>query len=163
MTQQGIASRLTAQRVASAIYGLIITGAVLAGVSAAESRRAVILEVLAVVVIYWMTEQYAEYLGRRLTEGHPGWSDVLADLRGTLTMIEATLIPVAVLVIAELAGASLANAVTLSLVSTVVTLAILITALSRAARISWYGAIVSGLVAGFTGSALVLLKAAALH
>jgi hypothetical protein len=158
-----LTARFTTQRVSAAIYGLIVTGAVLAGAQSKESGREVVVEVLAVIMVYWLTEQYAEYMGLRLTAGLPGRTELLADLRGSLTMVQVTLVPLVVLVVAEPAQASIKAAVVSALIATVATLAVLVAVVSRVSRMSMTVSLLSGGVAAVVGATLVAFKASVMH
>ncbi|HSR85685.1 MAG TPA: hypothetical protein VLM11_16040 [Streptosporangiaceae bacterium] len=107
-------SRLTARagrRRAAGIYGAIITPAIMTASGADLAATPLALSVLVTLIMYWLAEQYAEMLGEPDRLGHwPRWSHVRASLADSSPTVSSFVTPIAILILARLAGASAADA-----------------------------------------------------
>ena len=95
------------RRRAAGIYGAIITAAIIAAVGGHLRTLALAVSVLVTLLVYWVAEEYAELLGEQVTGGRlPTWAYIRAALAHTWPMVSASYLPLLVLVLARLAGAS---------------------------------------------------------
>ena len=141
------------------IYGTIITAAVLAAAGPTESVADVAVTVLVTLLVYWIAEQYSDLLGEQLHGGHlPSWRAVGAALATTWSMVSASFIPLAVLLLAGLATASTAAAANAALVVAVLLLMVYAWLAGRAARLrGWQLAVITSLAA-VLGLLMIALK-----
>ncbi|HTP16313.1 MAG TPA: hypothetical protein VMK13_10805 [Streptosporangiaceae bacterium] len=144
---------------AAGIYGTIITAAVLAAAGPAESIGDVALTVVVTLLVYWIAEQYAELLGEQLHGGHlPSWHAAGAALAATWSMVSASVVPLAVLLLAWLTGASTTLAVNEALVVAVLMLMIYAWLAGRAARLRGWRQLVVTSLAALLGLLMIALK-----
>jgi hypothetical protein len=108
MPEEGVAPRPIAQWVrryqhaaAGAIYGTLVTSAVIAGESIANVKLADIeWSVVVTVPIYWLAHVYAVVLAERSpTSARPSWSDLGEALRDESVILESALPPLAPLIV----------------------------------------------------------------
>ena len=93
------------RRRASGIYGAIITAAILATAGNELHTGGLVVAVLVTLVVYWLAEEYAELLGEQAEGGRvPTWDYIRGSLTATWPMVTASFAPLAVLVLARLAG-----------------------------------------------------------
>jgi len=148
----------TQEATAAGIYGIIVSAAVLAA-SHAPTVAATVVTVLVTVTTYWAAERYSRILAERIHQGHrPRWETVRAQLTGGWEMITASLLPLGVLVVVWLVGASLRTAVISALVCSTVLLCLSGWRIGRHGRLTRVEQIVSTGVAGLFGAALIVLK-----
>ncbi len=148
-----------ASKVSAAIYGLIVSGAVMAAAGEHGSVRDVAITVCVTVIIYWLAESYADVLGEQLAEARrETWPRARELLRQGWPLVQASFIPLGVLLIAWAAGLSDSSAITAGLVANTVLLAALGWIASTRAGRSIPGRIgVSALAAAF-GLVMIALK-----
>ncbi|MDI6105255.1 hypothetical protein QLQ12_42400 [Actinoplanes sp. NEAU-A12] len=148
----------TEEATASGVYGLIIGGAVLAA-SHAERAARVVIAVLATLTIYWAAERYARIVAERIHEGHrPAWHTVRRQLTTGWEMVTASGLPLLVLIGFRSAGARLATAEIAALVCTTALLCLSGWRIGAGGRLTPRERLVSTLVAGTFGAALIVLK-----
>jgi hypothetical protein len=98
---------------AGAVYGTIAVAALLAAESARrETYLATVAAVVITLALYWLAHSYAEFTGERLRTGErltwPGLSRMMAR---ELTILIGAAVPLVVLLISWVGGASLTTAV----------------------------------------------------
>jgi VIT1/CCC1 family predicted Fe2+/Mn2+ transporter len=143
---------------AAGIYGLIVSAAVMAA-SHASTAMATAVTVLVTLAVYWAAERYARIVAERIHEGHhPRWQAVRTQLTSGWEMITASLLPLGVLLVAKLTGASLRTAIISGLVCTTVLLCMAGWRIGREGRLSALEQLVSTAVAGLFGVAMIVLK-----
>jgi hypothetical protein len=99
------------RRRAAGIYGAIITTSILTSVADKLPTLGLALSVLITLVVYWLAEQYAEVLGQQTERGQlPSMAHIRHALRESWPIVSASFAPLAVLILARLAGASRADA-----------------------------------------------------
>ncbi|GIF40286.1 hypothetical protein [Actinoplanes xinjiangensis] len=148
----------TEEATASGIYGLIVGAAVLVASHAATAWRTTIV-VLATLTIYWLAERYARIVAERIHEGHrPTWHTVRRQLSSGWEMVTASGLPLLMLVLARLGGASLETAEIISLACTTGLLCGAGWWIGADGRLHPLERLVSTLTAGAFGAALILLK-----
>jgi hypothetical protein len=132
----------------AAIYGTIITAAVLAAGGNALSTVALEATVFVTVMVYWLAEQYAVLLGEHTHSGQlPSKAEILHSMRASFPMVTSSLIPLLVLFIARACGLTAFHAAAVAIFVTVVLLI--------------YHGHAAGREAGLTGAKLVLVTATA--
>jgi positive regulator of sigma E activity len=143
---------------AAAIYGVIVSAAVMA-VAHAPSAAATVVAVLVTLTIYWAAERYARIVAERIHEGHrPRWHTVREQLTCGWQMITASFLPLAVLLLVRLLGADLRTATIWALVCSTVLLCGAGWRIGRHGGLSTLERAVSSAVAGVFGIGLIVLK-----
>jgi hypothetical protein len=147
------------RRRATGIYGAIITASIMTAVGASLPTLALALSVLVTLVVYWLAEEYAEVLGRQATGGHlPTWAYIRTRLANSWPIVSASFLPLAVLVVARLAGASAIAAANFGVGAAIVLLIAHGWAAGRAARLKGWQLTASTSVAAVLGLVMVVLK-----
>jgi hypothetical protein len=142
---------------ASAIYGVIISAAVMAA-SHADSAAKLVVSVVATLTIYWGAERYARIVAERIHEGHhPNWTSVRHQLTHGWEMVTASALPLTVLAVLSALGAELYTAVISGLVCSTVLLGVAGWSMGRGS-LSTKERMVSAAVAAMFGALFVLLK-----
>ena len=147
------------RRRAAAIYGTVVTAAVLASAGTKLPTKALAVAVVVTLLVYWAAEQYAELLAEQSTRGHlPRWPVIRASLRNSWPMVSASYIPVLALVLARAGGLPPSSADNVALAVTVGLLVVHCWRAAGAAGLSgvklWGAAALGGLL----GVAMILLK-----
>ncbi|MET7400012.1 hypothetical protein ABZS66_41665 [Dactylosporangium sp. NPDC005572] len=157
---KGLLLRATEEGTAAGIYGLIVSGAVMA-TSHAHSALATALAVLLTLAVYWSAERYARLVAERIHDGHrPAWPVVRRQLSSGWEIVTASALPLAALVVLDLFGVEQFPAVLLALAGNTALLSLAGWEVGRAGRLSTAERVVSTAVAGSFGVVLVALKAA---
>ena len=144
---------------ASAIYGVIVSAAVMAA-SHADRIVAVGIAVLFTLVVYWSAERYARLVAARIHDGHrPTWRQARHELTHGWPMVTASAVPLVVLLVAAVSGAQVYAAVIAALVASTVLLGLAGWEIGRHGRLSTRERWVSAGVAALFGVAMILLKA----
>ena len=108
MTTRGVASGPLASLLqryqhaaAGAIYGTLVTSAVVAGESIAEVKvRDIAWSIAVTLPVYWLAHVYAAVLAEPSSDsGRPSWSNVSRSLRHESVILESAIPPLAMLVI----------------------------------------------------------------
>ncbi len=144
---------------AAGIYGIIVSAAVMAA-SHAEGAGTLAVAVLVTLVIYWVAERYARLVAERIHDGRrPTWSQVRRQLTTGWEIVTASALPLVVLVLVDLLGASLYAAVLAALACSTLLLCLAGWAIGRAGQLSTGERVASAAAAGGFGVAMILLKA----
>ncbi len=98
----------------AAVYGTITVGALLAAESSQrETYLATITAVIVTMILYWIAHSYAGFAGSRLKDGEPLTLEGIGRaMLHELGLLSGAAMPLLALVLFDLAGASLATAVT---------------------------------------------------
>jgi hypothetical protein len=148
----------TEEGTAASIYGIIVSAAVMAAAHA-PSALTTVVAVVVTLVIYWAAERYARIVAERIHEGHrPSWHTVREQLTTGWEMITASLLPLGVLVVGRLLGASLQRATIWALICSTVLLCVAGWRVGRGGRLTVLEQVVSTTVAGVFGVGLITLK-----
>jgi hypothetical protein len=112
---------------AGVIFGTITVGAVLAGENAKGETVATSVEVaLLVVALFWLVHAWSDDTGERIRQRRRlQWRPLLATLEHQASILRAVLVPVVVLGIAGLAGASDATALWVGTITCAVSLVLI--------------------------------------
>jgi hypothetical protein len=147
------------RRRAAGIYGAIITASIMTAVGGSLPTLVLALSVLITLVVYWLAEEYAEVLGRQATGGQvPTWTYIRARLADGWPMVSASFLPLAVLAVARVAGASAFAAANFGVGTAIVLLIAHGWAASRAARLKGWQLTASTSIAAALGLVMVALK-----
>lgn len=141
------------------IYGIIV-GAAVVSTSPAERAVAVVISVLVTLIIYWAAERYARIVAERVHGGQrPTWQTVREQVTTGWEMITATFLPLLVLALVRLFGATLLTAEIASLVCSTILLAVAGWRMGANGRLNPAERLVSTLVAAAFGAGMIILKA----
>ena len=148
-----------ARRRAAGIYGTVITAAVLASARGRLPTTALASAVLITLIVYWVAELYSEILGEQAVyAGSPIWPRIRDGMASTWTMVSAAYIPVLVLVVSRLFGASTTVAANIALAVAVVVLVIHGWFAGRAAKLHGVQLLIVTMIAGGLGIVMIILK-----
>lgn len=151
--------RRSGRRRASGIYGAIVTAAILDTAGGKLPTDALVVAVVATLMVYWLAEEYAAFLGEQ-TEGGvvPTWSYIRQALADSWPMVSASYLPLLALLVARVAGASAFSAANVGLVAAVVMLTYHARAAGRAAQLRGRRLLFSTSIAAGLGLVMILLK-----
>lgn len=152
--------RLRIPFVAPAIYGLIVSSAVMASAGPTVPLARLAVAVLITVLVYWVAEQYAAVLAARLNGRVTDHDQLRTSLRGGWPMVEASYAPLVVLLSAGLLGASRTAAILAALIFTTALLVVLGWLAGRRSGLTGLGLLVSAAVGGGLGLVMIVLKVA---
>jgi hypothetical protein len=162
--QRGSAPERRGHRRAAGIYGTIVTAAVLAAGGNQLSSLALAVTVVVTLVVYWLAEQYANLLAEHTHAGRlPSRTQIRANLSDAWPMVTASYVPVGVLLVASLLGASSVWAARVALAVAVVLLVIYGHAAGRAAGLRGVRLVGVTTAAGLLGVAMIVLKTLLQH
>jgi hypothetical protein len=150
--------RLRIPLVAPAIYGLVVSSAVMASAGPSVSLFRLAVAVLVTVLVYWVAEQYAAVLAARLRGVATTREHVWASLREGWPMVQASYAPLLVLLVAWLLGASRTAAVLSALIFTTALLFGLGWLAGRRSGLTGLGLLASATVGGGLGLVMIVLK-----
>jgi len=144
---------------ADGIYGTIITASVLASAGDELATWPLASAVLITLAVYWIADVYAELLaGQMARERMASWPDVLHTLAATWPMVSASFLPLLVLILAWLLGASSSAAATAALAVAIVMLTLCAWAACRAAGLRGARMLAVTAIAAVLGLLMVVLK-----
>ena len=103
-----------------AITGTVVCAAVIAyGAGHVDSTAQLCAAIIGTVVVYWLAHLHAETLGSSLTHRHHPMAALKDALSASVPILGASVLPLVVLVLSELAGADLKTAAWIALVATI--------------------------------------------
>ncbi|SHN24936.1 hypothetical protein [Cryptosporangium aurantiacum] len=150
--------RASEESTAAAVYGLIVSGGVLAA-SHAHTAWGASAFVLGTLVIYWSAERYARVVAERIHAGHrPPWEVIRRRLTEGWELVSASAIPLACMVIVRLLGAKVGTAIMAGLICTTVLLALTGWEIGRNGRLTTPERLMSAAVAAAFGVGMIGLK-----
>ena len=149
----------TGRRRAAGIYGAVVTAAIIAAVGEQVPTRGLAVAVVVTLLVYWVAEQYAELLGEHTAGGHlPGWRHIRTGLAATWPMVAASYLPLLVLFLTRLAGASSLTAANAGLAAALVLLVYHGWSAGRAAHLAGKALLAATSVAVTLGVVMIVLK-----
>jgi hypothetical protein len=152
-----------ARHASGAIYGTLVTAGTILGASeGAHDVVEVGITVVVTLTLYWIAHAYAEVIGNA-DRVAPSWRVATRELAVESRMVAACIVPLAVLVIADVLGAGFELAITIGLCATVGLLFIWGVMAARRAELSRAWAAISGLVYTLVAAAIVVLKLVLVH
>lgn len=144
---------------ATAIYGIIVSAAVMAA-SHVDTAAALVAAVLVALLTYWAAERYSRLVAERIHDGRrPTWAEVRRQLTSGWEMVTASFLPLLVLAAARLLGADLYVAVLVALLCSTLLLCLAGWAIGAQGHLTRVERVGTAAVAGLFGVALVVLKA----
>jgi hypothetical protein len=144
---------------AGGIYGTIITASVLASAGDELATWPLATAVLITLAVYWIADVYAELLATQMArERLPTWTEARGTLAATWPMVSASFIPLLVLILAWLLGASSSAAATAALAVAIVMLTLCAWAACRAAGLRGARMLAVTAIAALLGLLMVVLK-----
>jgi hypothetical protein len=148
---------------AGTIYGTIVTGSTIAaGSEGTHHALELAATVVVTVALYWMAHAYAEVLGHSQARVL-SWTETRREFFAEWRMVAACILPLAVLMVATMLGASFETATSLALWFAAGLLFVWGLAAAQRANLSAAGAILSALVYTALGVAIVVLKLVFAH
>jgi hypothetical protein len=115
--------------------------------------------VLITLIVYWLAEQYAEILGEHAAGGHlPTWGYIKDALSSSWPIVSASFVPLVVLTVAALAGASRLTAANAGALTAVALLTFHGWTAGRSAQLHGWRLAVTTSIAAVLGLAIVALK-----
>jgi hypothetical protein len=141
--------------------GTVVCAAAIAyGAGHLNSTAELCVAIFGTVLVYWLAHLHARTLGAAVTEGHHPAVALRLALAETWPIAGASVLPIVILVLAEVAGASLRAAAWVALIVTIV----LLTAYSYLAGVrsglGTWGKVASAAVGAGIGILVALLKVA---
>jgi hypothetical protein len=112
------------------------------------------------VFVYWLAHLHAETIGDAISEGRHPVAAFRRTLAHTWTILAASLLPVIILLVAELAGADLRLAAWIALWATVALLALYSFLAGRLGGLGLGGSLACALAGAAIGVLVILLQAA---
>jgi hypothetical protein len=145
---------------AAGIYGLVVSAGVM-GTAHAESALTVVLAALVTLLIYWCAERYSRVLAKRLHGGRRlRWSSVRHYLTDGWEIVTVSALPLAIVLLVRLLGATTEWALTAGLLCSTLLLCLAGWEIGRRGRLSLRERLASAAVAGAFGGAMIVLEAA---
>ena len=155
----GIIADTEVDRMAAAVYGIIIAGSVMAAGAGHTTVLQTTAAVVVTVVVYWLAESYAHLLATRIVGESPARLDHLRlRLRTSWRLVTASFLPLGALLIAALLGAGPRDAVTVALLFTTALLALLGWTAARHTHQRGLAMVASTVASGLIGLVLIALK-----
>jgi hypothetical protein len=146
-------------RTANAIYGVIVSTAVLASVKSGDTVGRLAVAVLVTLLVYWAAERYAHLMARRIRLGRKQThAEVRRQLSDGWELVTASFLPLLVLLATSLLGAELAGSVLSALVCGTVLLSLVGWRVGREAHLGLGQRLLSAAFAGAIGVVMILLK-----
>jgi len=141
--------------------GTVVCAAAIAyGASHLNSTVQLCIAIFGTVLVYWLAHLHARTLGESVTHGHHPAAALRLALAETWPIAGASVLPIVILIVAELAGAPLRTAAWIALIATIV----LLTAYSYLAGVrsglGTWGKVASAAVGAGIGILVALLKVA---
>ena len=144
---------------ANAIYGIIVSSAVMASTHQ-QSVVELAVAVLVTLVIYWAAERFAHVMGQRIVHSPELTGRQLRRHLGSgWELVTASFIPLGVLLGSALLGADVDTAALAALICATALLFAAGWRVGREAALSLSYRLVSALLSGAFGAAMILLKA----
>jgi hypothetical protein len=141
------------------ITGTVVCAAVIAYAAGhVSSTGELCLAILGTVLIYWVAHLHATTLGLSVTHGHHPLVALRLALAETWLIAGTSVLPIGVLLVAELAGAQLRTAAWVALLATVVLLTVYSYFAGVRSGLGRSGRILSALVGAGIGLLVALLK-----
>ncbi|MEW1952130.1 hypothetical protein [Terrabacter sp. NPDC080008] len=105
------------------ITGTVVCAAVIAyGAGHVDSTAQLSVAIFGTVLVYWLAHLHAHTIGASVTHGHHPAVALRLAVKETWPIAGASVLPIIVLLVAELAGATLRTAAWIALIATIVLL-----------------------------------------
>jgi hypothetical protein len=145
---------------AAAVYGSILAAGVVASLDVGDVHGGAMTVALGgTMLVFWLAHVWSEAMADRMSDPRPyTWRRVRAVAAWHWPMVQASVAPLAALVLADVGVWSLDTAVTVALALSVAQLAGWGIAIGRRTFGSWPAALLSGAVDALFGVVLIVLK-----
>lgn len=141
--------------------GTVVCAAAIAyGAGHVSSTAELSLAIFGTVLIYWLAHLHAGTLGASVTYGHHPLVALRLTLIETWPIAGASALPIVILLLAEIAGASLRTAAWIALIATMVLLTVYSYLAGVRSGLSRWGRVTSAAVGAGIGILVALLKVA---
>lgn len=141
--------------------GTVVCAAVIAyGGVHLESIGQLSIAIFGTVLVYWLAHLHARTLGSAVTHGHHPIGSLRLALAETWPIAGASLLPIVVLLVAEIAGARMQTAAWMALIATIVLLTVYSYLAGARSGLGIWGRLVSTSVGAGIGALIALLKVA---
>ena len=145
----------------SAIIGTVVCAAVIAyGVGHTDSTGQLVVAIAATVGVYWVAHLHAVTISSSINQGHPPGAALRHALSETAPLVVASVIPLGVLLVTTVLGASLSTSAWTALLVTIALLAIYSYLAGARGGLDTTGRIASAVVGAGIGLLVALLKVA---
>jgi hypothetical protein len=143
----------------STIIGTVVCAAVIAyGVGHAESTAQLSVGIIATVGVYWIAHLHAVTIDNSLTHGHHPVLAARHALAETLPLAATSIVPLVVLLVTRIAGASLSTSAWTALFTTIALLAVYSYLAAAKGGLDTIGRITSAVVGAAIGGLIALMK-----
>jgi hypothetical protein len=143
------------------ITGTVVCAAVIAaGAGHTDSIRELSVAMIGTITVYWLAHLHAVAIGGAVNKGHHPLLALRHAAGETWTIAAASLVPLAILLLAHLAGAELSTAAWIALLSTIGLLAVYSFVAGRRGGLGLRGSLVCSVAGAALGILVALLKAA---
>lgn len=143
------------------ITGTVVCAAAIAyGAGHLQSTAELSVAIFGTVLVYWLAHLHARTIGASVTHGHHPRLALRLALAETWPIAGASVLPILILLVAELAGASLRTAAWAALMATIVLLTAYSYLAGRRSGLSAWGRVGSASVGAGIGILVALLKVA---
>jgi hypothetical protein len=139
---------------------VVCAAAIAAGAGHLDSTATLCTAILGTVAVYWLAHLHAVTLGRALSEGHHPLRALRHALAATWWIAGVSVLPVGILVVAELFGADLRKAAWIALLATVGLLTFYSYVAGARGGLDRWGRLVSAAAGAGLGILVALLKVA---
>lgn len=146
------------------ITGTVVCAAVIAAVAGhATSTSQLVVAMVGTIFVYWLAHLHAHAIGRAVRDQHHPWLALRWAFAHTWVIAAVSLLPLGILLLAELAGAELLTAAWIALYATIALLAIYSYAAGRRGGLGLFGSLVCSVAGASLGVLVAVLKAVAIH
>ncbi len=146
------------REIAAGIYGLIISGSVMAAGVGYYTAPKLAVAVLVTVLIYWLAERYAELLAHTVAGHRLTVAQSVRVLKEGWPLVQASYAPLATLVVCYFFGVKLGTSVLIAMLVTTGLLVALGATAGRKAGFRRSGVLLSAVTAGALGLLLIGFK-----
>ena len=141
--------------------GTVVCAAAIAyGAGHLDSTAELSVAIFGTVLIYWLAHLHARTLGASVTHGHHPLVALRLSLVETWPIAGASVLPILILLLAEVAGASLRTAAWVALIATIVLLTAYSYLAGMRSGLGTWGRVASAVVGAGIGILVALLKVA---
>ncbi len=143
------------------ITGTVVCAAVIAaGVGHIDSTAQLTVAILGTVFVYWLAHLHAHTIGHAVASGHHPLRALRSGVTHTWPIAAASLLPIGILLLAEIAGADLRTAAWIALLATIGLLTGYSYLAGRRSGLGTTGSLLSAAAGAALGIVIALLKAA---
>ena len=143
------------------ITGTVVCAAVIAATAGhVDTTRQLTVAILGTVFVYWLAHLHAHTIGHAVSSGMHPLKALRSGVTHTWPIAAASLLPIGILLIAEIAGAELRKASLIALYATIGLLAGYSYLAGRRSGLGTGGSLLSAAAGAALGIIIVLLKAA---